>query len=134
MPNIDFSLTVDTYKTKFAYSLAPTDFEMLPKINNELRSSKCNLGIWNLDEYRHEGTRGDVNQFAVGQNFIRKYNMTMKFSKRKDGTDNVSLDVFLGKADHEKDNSTAISWSLATSVILLAYVGWFTVVKFRRVR
>lgn len=54
--------------------------------------------------------------------------MTMKFSKRKDGTDNVSLDVFLGKADHEKDNTTAVTWSLATSVILLAYVGWFTVV------
>ncbi len=134
MPDIDFSLTVDTYKTKFAYSLAPWDFEMLPKINDELRSSKCNLGIWNLDQFRDEGSKGDVNQFAVGQNFIRKYGMTMKFSKRKDGTDNVSLDVFLGNADHEKDNTTAVTLSLATSVILMAYVGWFTVVQFRRVR
>ncbi len=61
MPTIDFLLTVDTYETKFAYSLSPEEFEMLPKINTNLRESKCNLGLWNLDEYRQEGTTGDVN-------------------------------------------------------------------------
>ena len=51
----------------------------------------------------------------------------MKFSKRKDGTDNVSLDVFLGKADTEETRTTGIYWSLGTSMALLAYLGWFTV-------
>ena len=98
-----------------------------------MRTSKCALGLWNLNENRDE-TSDDVQEFAVGQNFIRKYNMTMKFSKRKDGTNNVSLDVFLGKADQEQTVTTMAYWMILTGFAILAYVGWFSVLKFRRVK
>lgn len=65
MPKIEFLLAVDKYQTNFAYSLEPQDFEMLPKIDLDLRTSRCALGLWNLNENRDE-TSGDVNEFAVG--------------------------------------------------------------------
>ena len=48
MPEIDFALNVDQYETKFSYSLQPTEYEMAPKVDLELRTAKCALGLWNL--------------------------------------------------------------------------------------
>ena len=48
MPDIDFSLNVDQYQTKFYYDLEPNEYEMTPKIDKELRTAKCALGLWNL--------------------------------------------------------------------------------------
>ena len=48
MPNIDFSLSVDQYKTGYAYKLTPGEYEMVPKVDANLRAAKCDLGLWNL--------------------------------------------------------------------------------------
>ena len=32
------------------YSFAPKMFEMFPKVNKLLRTTRCNLGLWNLEE------------------------------------------------------------------------------------
>ena len=65
MPTVEFLLSVDNYETNFAYQLEPKDFEMLPKIDLDLRTSRCALGLWNLNENRDE-TSNDVDEFAVG--------------------------------------------------------------------
>ena len=54
MPVIDFSLNVDQYETRWAYRLEPAQYEMAPKIDAELRTVKCALGLWNLAD-KHGG-------------------------------------------------------------------------------
>ena len=46
----------------------------------------------------------DTNTFAVGQNFIKKYALTMKFVERKydaDEKNTISLTIYLGNAVHK---------------------------------
>lgn len=81
MPDIDFSLSVDQYTTNYAYTMGPAEFEMVPKVDTNLRASKCDLGLFNLDAITTDEGE-DTNEFAIGQNFIRSYNMTMKFVNR----------------------------------------------------
>jgi len=47
MPDIDFALYIDEYRTGAAYSLQPADFEMYPKVSTE-SESYCQLGLWSL--------------------------------------------------------------------------------------
>ena len=48
MPEIDFILSVDQYKTGYSYTLGPAEYEMTPRIVDELRGEMCNLGLWNV--------------------------------------------------------------------------------------
>ena len=76
-----------------------------------------------------------MNSFGVGQNFIRKYNMTAKFSEKQDtGKTQISMSIFIGKADNQRNILDPLLWQAITASLLLAYVGWFTVLKFRRVK
>ena len=82
MPNIEFSLKLGMYDTSYAYTMQPSEFEMLPKVDSSIRGTMCNLGLWNLQESKiDDPEEGDVdsNEFAIGQNFIRKYGMTVRF-------------------------------------------------------
>ena len=76
---------------------------MLPRVSPELRSTTCDLGLFNLANTNKDGdaSNSDTNEFAVGQNFIRKYGLTMKYVVRKDSND-ISLDIFLGNAEQEE--------------------------------
>lgn len=48
MPDIDFILSVDQYKTGYSYNMEPSEYEMSPKISDGLRGETCNLGLWNV--------------------------------------------------------------------------------------
>ena len=81
MPEIEFMLSVDQYSTDYTYLLKPVEFEMVPKIDTDLRTAKCDLGLFNLDAL-FDDENVDTNEFAIGQNFIRSYNMTLKYVNR----------------------------------------------------
>ena len=84
MPEIGFGLQVDQYTTKYSYLLQPHMYMTMPKVDPSLRVPKCALGLWNLKNHQDVdlSTIGsDIDQFAVGQNFIREYNMTFKYIK-----------------------------------------------------
>ena len=58
--------------------------------------------------------------------------MTIKFAERADSND-ISMAVFIGNAGHRPEMlNDAIVYSLC-GLFLFAYLGWFTVLKFRRV-
>ena len=67
MPNIEFSLQLGQYDTQYSYMLEPYQFEMLPKVDQNIRSTMCNLGLWNLQETesKHFIQDRDENEFAV---------------------------------------------------------------------
>jgi len=109
----------------------------LPKVDPSLRVSKCNLGLWNLDEVLKTSQESDVKQFAVGQNFIRSYNMTMRFIRTEQdatGSRSISLLLYMGPAGHRDSIWDTLIWMGPTCLCILAYLGYFSVLKFRRVR
>ena len=72
----------------------------------------------------------------MGQNFIREYNMTMKFlktEKDKDGTLSISVLMYIGNATYRASIWSTLAWMMITGFSLLAYLGYFSVLKFRRV-
>lgn len=48
MPDFSFALAVDSYQTKFYYSMTPEDYEMAPVSKASSRFIGCYLGFWNL--------------------------------------------------------------------------------------
>lgn len=66
MPDISFSLSVDQYKTAYAYELDPNEYEMSPKVDDNLRVAMCDLGLFNLDALETGETDDDTNEFALG--------------------------------------------------------------------
>ena len=60
----------------------------------------------------------------------------MKFVERKYDSDSnkntISLDIFIGNATHESSIESDIFFMLGTLMILLSYLGYFSVKKFRR--
>lgn len=50
MPNIQFELQLGQYETQYAYQLMPYEFEMIPKVDENIRSTMCYLGLWNLQD------------------------------------------------------------------------------------
>ena len=46
--------------------LTPSEFEMVPRVDINIRSSKCDLGLWNLDATEGDEESDDTNGFAVG--------------------------------------------------------------------
>ena len=106
MPTIEFSLQLGQYETSYAYSMDQSEFEMLPKVDSSIRGTMCNLGLWNLQESNLENAQavdGDTNEFAIGQNFIRQFGLTIRFQEREDA---ISMTVFLGQATTSKTAET----------------------------
>mgnify|MGYP000259307548 CR=1 FL=1 len=66
MPDISFSLSVDQYKTSYAYELNPVEYMMTPKVDNNVRAAMCDLGLFNLDAIETDETDDDTNEFALG--------------------------------------------------------------------
>lgn len=112
----------------------PSQFEMTPKVDVNLRVAMCNLGLFNLQDINiSQSENDDTTEFALGQNFIRTYNMTMKFVERQ-SSDDISLSVFIGSTTHKESFLSQLWYMLATGMALLAYVGCLSVTKFRRVK
>ena len=105
---------------------------MVPKVNPDLREAKCDLGLFNLDAL-FDGENLDTNEFAIGQNFIRSYNMTMKFVNRKSSQD-IALYMYVGSTTTKEEIFNQLYYMLATGFSLLGYVGCLSVTKFRRVK
>lgn len=68
---------------------------MIPRVDDNIRAAKCDLGLFNLDALFVGEKDEDTNEFAIGQNFIRSYNLTMKFVERQ-SSDDISLSMFIG--------------------------------------
>ena len=82
MPIVQLPLNVNGYDISYSYELAPEDFELFPKLNVEYRISQCQLSLWNLYTTQTSQQKVDTvaaNRFAIGQAFIRKYGMTIRF-------------------------------------------------------
>ena len=106
MPAIGFGLKVAQYETNLAYRMEPKMFMCLPRIDPTLKTSMCALGLWNLqnlyDYDQHDQIGEDIKAFAVGQNFIRQYNMTFKFVRtvtESDTQSDINLLMFIGPAE-----------------------------------
>ena len=74
---------------------------MVPRVDDNIRAAKCDLGLFNLDAL-FAGENEDTNEFAIGQNFIRSYNLTMKFVERQ-SSDDISLSIFIGSTGQKED-------------------------------
>ena len=48
MPSL--SLQVDESDEEEYYEFSPSQFELFPKVNKVLRTTFCNLGLWNLED------------------------------------------------------------------------------------
>ena len=70
----------------------------------------------------------------MGQNFIRKYNLTLKFTRPEDVNKDISLSVFIGRANPMQSLIPEAVLVTVTSFALFAYVGCFSVMKFRRIK
>jgi len=68
MPDIEFSLQLGEYETDYSYQMKPNEFEMLPKVDESIRNTMCNLGLWNLENKNKvsSSVNRDSNEFAVG--------------------------------------------------------------------
>lgn len=75
MPAIQLYFNPDESSDEKAvfYFMPPNQFELFPKVNKLLRTTFCNLALWNLEgQYPNVTQYGDVaNNWAVGQVFIR---------------------------------------------------------------
>ena len=74
---------------------------MVPKVDSNTRTAKCDLGLFNL-EALFENENVDTNEFAIGQNFIRTYNMTLKYVNRQSSQD-IALSMFIGSTTKKED-------------------------------
>ena len=137
LPNIEFGLLIDQYETHYAYKMSPLRYMTLPKVDPYLRVSKCQLGLWNLQQVIPSQDEEEFKQFAVGQNFLREYNMTMRFLKtEKDqgGSRSISVLLYIGNAERRDTIMSTIAMMFFTGFLLLAYLAYFSVLKFRRVK
>ena len=102
---------------------------MTPKVDANLRTTGCNLGLWtSADEVTEYKTK-----FALGQNFIRKYGVVYKFVERTAGNE-ISMTIYLGNATPRASMVFDYVICGLTTLGILAFLGCFTVMKFRRVR
>lgn len=63
--------------------------------------------------------------------------MTFKYVKtvKKDtGMSDISLLMYIGASQHQSTVYNDLIWGGLSSILLLAYLGYFSVLKFRRVR
>lgn len=71
-----------------------------------------------------------MNQFALGQNFIRDYSMLFNWVTRQSG--DTTLQIYVGPANYKESKfDTTVSIYL-TIIALLVYLSYFTVLKFQR--
>ena len=52
----------------------------------------------------------------------------------REGSDDISLSIFIANANHKSTIEGPLLGMLATSALLLTFLGCFTVMKFRRVK
>lgn len=50
MPDVQFRTDLNNQPTGLQYELTPADFELFPKVDQNYRTTFCNLGFWTLPE------------------------------------------------------------------------------------
>ena len=73
-----------------------------------------------------------MNEFALGQNFIRDYGIIYNWVIREDGSTEVA--IYLGPANDKNSIFSEVLVMVFTLSFLSIYVGYFSVLKFRRIR
>ena len=132
MPEVQFELGTNGYGTDNYYLMKPAHFELFPKIDELLQEQYCNLGFWSLYETFPNQTNGGMkDEFALGQNFIRDSGIIYNWVQKEDGSTDLSL--LIGKAPYENSILEEIVVIFGTLTFLIAYVAYFTVLKFRRI-
>ena len=71
-----------------------------------------------------------MNEFALGQNFIRNNGIIYDWVAKKDGS--IDLALYIGKAPNSNSDLRKIVAICLTLTVLVLYVAYFTVLKFRR--
>ncbi len=111
---------------------------MFPKVSSTLRQTMCNLGLFSLDPknnyvFQNPIVEDESNRFAVGQNFIVKFDLALHYSIRA-AIDEVTLNVYVGKASL---NPSVLEDAIVISIISLALMFYLTVLtikKFKRIK
>ena len=63
--------------------------------------------------------------------------MTMKFIKTEkdaDGSRSISVLMYIGATEYKGSVMGKLTWMLATGTLLLAFLAYFSVLKYRRVQ
>ena len=131
MPEVQFELGTNGYDTSYYYLMKPVDFELYPKIDKLLQEEYCNLGFWSLYvTFPDQTNTHKMNEFALGQNFIRNNGIIYDWVAKKDGS--IDLALYIGKAPNSNSDLRKIVAICLTLTVLVLYVAYFTVLKFRR--
>ena len=119
----------------FYYSFPPSQFELFPKVNPVLRTTFCDLGIWNLREWYPNVTQTANLQFqwGLGQVFIRQNGLNLKW-QYDDENDQYYATVSMKAATDTIENLIAFITVIAVLIALSLYVGILTRYKFSRIR
>ena len=117
------------------YNFGPGQFELFPKVNKLLRTTFCNLALWNVDDQYPDipQTNNAAENWALGQVFIRQNGLNIEWQFDSSNQDRIAVISFT-KAN--ENNSSWFGWFLASLVLtsLCVYLGILTVKKFRRIK
>ena len=117
------------------YTFEASQFELFPKVNKLLRTTICNLGLWNLENQYpdvDQATNDNNQQWALGQIFIRDNGLNIKWQKNEAAQ--WQAVVSFKKASN--DVSVWIGYLISTLfMILLSLMLFFlTRMKFDRIK
>ena len=117
------------------YTFTPAQFELFPKVNKLLRTTFCNLGLWNINDQYPGVTQlnDDSDNWALGQVFIRQNGLNIEWQVSADDNDYVAVISFKKALDNK---SIWFGFFLAALVLsaLSIYLAILTVFKFRRIK
>ena len=64
------------------YLMEAIDYELFPKIDQQLKRPFCNLGLWNIESSNADFSAANqfvVNKFGLGMVFARKYGIAFNW-------------------------------------------------------
>merc|ERR1712226_1811831 len=130
MPSIELLTNKQTANSdsdsNLYYIFTAAQFELFPKVNKLLRTTFCNLALWNLaDQYPNLKQPDDLeNQWALGQVFIRENGLNVYWQADSDGR--YSATFSFKKAENPSTNFAGIIWATVTISGLTFHVVFLT--------
>ena len=74
------------------------------------------------------GNKMRSNEFALGQNFIRNYDLLVNWVTRDSGK--TMLQIYIGPATYKESKYYELIFVIGSGALLLIYVSYFTVLRF----
>ena len=136
MPSLDLNAQLadaEANAEPVYYTFTPAQFELFPKVNKLLRTTFCNLALWNVEaQYPNiTQTNNAAENWALGQVFIRQNGLNIVWNK-SDGD-------FVAEVSFKQATNTKSLWfgyMLASLVLigLTIYLILLSIIKFRRIK